>query len=115
MTRAALLLALSALPALADDDWSSHEILAVEHDGNPCVTVVFDNKMTRWTWRDFTLPTSHGPITVRQHATPNDEPPCCADTLEAIDWPQGLTPVSTLIVVEEGQVGRIEFMCWQGM
>jgi hypothetical protein len=115
MTRAAILLALSAFPALADEDWPSPEIIAVERAGNPCVTVVLDNKLTRWSWRDFTLPTSHGPITVRQHATPNDDPPCCADTLEAIDWPQGLTPLSTLIVVEEGQVGRIEFMCWEGM
>lgn len=39
MTRAAFLLAFSAFPALADEDWNSHEILAVEDDGNGAAVV----------------------------------------------------------------------------
>jgi len=118
MTRALVLALCLTSPAMAQDHpWGGPEI---ETNHAPCPTVTLHNHPFGNSGVHIVyVQTPQGQITLRHVVTVNGGPAyetgCCADDMEARDWPQGMTPIPPAISVPEGETGQIEFTCWEGM
>lgn len=95
----------------------AQEVTWQYHEGeSPFLTIQLRNAMTYGTGDEvLTIETPYGPLTIVHDRTPNSRcNPECPDSIEVVDWPQGVVARPWRLDVPERDSGVIQVFRWNG-